>query len=412
MRHSLLDFICCSYCGGELTCMIPPPAGDGGAPDNPYVMLDTLTEFPKETPLVEMIEHMEEDAEPVERDDSKEIKEGLLICGECGHWFPIHGFIPEMLPDHLRDWKRDLEFFKTLEPSLPEDIFKELFEKSQIFASQVFGVEDDGVDFKKSEISIKSKVTDDGFFGPGLSSPFNPGNPEYTMHLVRRLGNVLPLLELKQGDVVLDIGVGYAWTTEWLMKMGIEPIGVDICRTYMDIGVKRMGEKRPHLVLGDLENLPVKKNVLNAVLCYDAFHHIPNRPKAMGHFFRALKDYGNIALAEPGGDHEFAQVSKEVMDKYGILEKGMDLEDVVEYCEGLNVLPPEEHFVLKVQRGEPDKTLSPEFIHSHSYVDCRLYVVKKRLGERELAAHSSKFKRKVKRKIKRLLKRVFLKLLH
>ena len=380
MRYSMLDYINCSYCGGDLTCMIPSQ-------------------------------------EEKQRDDSVDMKEGLLYCEKCGHWFPIRDFIPELLPDHLRDWERDLEFFKTLKQTLPQGIFKELLDKSQPFASQgsAVSMEDEGIHYKKSEMSIKSKVTDDDFFGPGFFSPFNPGNPEFTMHLIRRLGNVLPLLELKQGDVVLDIGVGYAWTTEWLKKMGIHSIGVDICRTYMDIGMKRMGEKHSHLVLGDIENLPIKDHVLNAVLCYDAFHHIPNRKKAMSHFFRALKDRGNIVLAEPGGMHEFADVSKEAMDKYGILEKGMDLEDVSHYCNGLNLLPPEQHFVLKIQRDEQNQTLSPEFVHSHSYVDCHVYVVKKRLGEgepREMISHSSTFIKKIKRKLKRLLKRILLKLLY
>jgi uncharacterized protein YbaR (Trm112 family)/SAM-dependent methyltransferase len=355
--------------------------------------------------------------EEKQRDDSVDIKEGVLICEKCGHWFPIRDFIPELLPDLLRDWERDIEFFKTLKQKLSEEIFKELLDKSQAFARQgsAVSVEDEGMHYKKSEMSIKSKVTDDDFFGPGFSSPFNPGNPEFTMHLIRRLGNVLPLLELKQEDVVLDIGVGYAWTTEWLKKMGIHSIGVDICRTYMDIGLKRMGENRPHLVLGDIENLPIKSHVLNAVLCYDAFHHIPNRKKAMGHFFRALKGRGNIVLAEPGGAHEFAEISKEAMTKYGILEKGMDLEDVSDYCVGLNVLPPEQHFILKIHRDEQNKILSPEFVHSHSYVDCNVYVVKKRLGEgesQELVSHSSTFIKKIKRKLKRLLTRIFLKLLY
>ncbi|MCP4214765.1 MAG: methyltransferase domain-containing protein, partial [bacterium] len=261
-------------------------------------------------------------------------------------------------------------------------------------------------------ISIKTKVTEEDFFGPGFSSPFNPGNPDYTMHLIRRLGNILPLLELKKDDVVLDMGAGYAWTTEWLKKMGAESIGIDICRTYLDIGLKRMGEKRPHLVVGDVENLPIKANCLNAVLCYDAFHHIPNRKKCLGNFFKSLKDYGNIALAEPGGTHEFEKISKEVMDKYGILEKGMELDDINDYCDGLKVLPPEQHYILKVQKDDRDKPLSLEFMHTHSYVDCNFFVVKKRLGERDLVPDGSKFKRKVKKGLKRLLKRVVVKLLH
>ena len=342
--------------------------------------------------------------------DSVEIKEGLLVCSRCGIWFPIIDYIPELLPPHLRDWERDLTFLKTLEKELPGDTFTQLVDKTHTFARQA-DEKDNGIHFKKSEMSIKDNATDESFFGPGFSSPFNPGNPEYTMHLVKRFGNVLPLLEVKQENVVLDIGVGYAWTTEWLKKMGLTPIGVDICRTYVDIGVKRIGKDLPYLVIGDIENLPLKDHILDAVLCYDAFHHIPNRQKAMAHFFRALKDNGNIVLAEPAGDHEFANVSKEVMDKYGILEKGMDLEDVIDYCSGLQVLPPEQHYILGIRRDEQGKALTPEFIHSHSYVDCNVYRVKKRRGEGEAVSQAATLKSKVKRKIKRLVQKFIYKYL-
>ncbi|MCX6584178.1 MAG: methyltransferase domain-containing protein [Candidatus Aminicenantes bacterium] len=377
MKYSLLNYICCPTCSGDLTFIIPPPG-------------------------------------EVTQDDASEIENGLLACNAraCSRWFPIRNLIPELLPDHLRNWEKDLEFLKTWEQTLPASIFKELWEQSQSFANRPVSVQDHGSNYKKSEISIKSRVTEADFFGPGFSSPFNPGNPEYTMHLIRRLGNVLPLLELKRGDVVLDMGAGYAWTTEWLMKMGMVAIGVDICRTYLDIGVRRMGKTLPlpYLVIGDIENLPIKNNRLDAVLCYDAFHHIPDRKKAMGRFHRALKDRGNIVLAEPGGMHEFARVSTEVMDKYGILEKGMELDDINGYCEGLNVLPPEQHFVLKIQGHEVGQTLSREFVYAHPYVDCNIFVVKKQADTQGLILQAPSFKKKIKTKIKRLLKRVFFKL--
>ncbi|MDQ1353813.1 MAG: hypothetical protein QG657_4120, partial [Acidobacteriota bacterium] len=200
------------------------------------------------------------------------------------------------------------------------------------------------------------------------------------------------------------------WTTEWLMKMGMVPIGVDICRTYIDIGVQRMGKTLPYLVIGDIESLPIKNSRLDAVLCYDAFHHIPDRKKAMGNFHRALKDQGRIVLAEPGGMHEFAKVSTDVMDKYGILEKGMELEDINAYCEGLKILPPEQHFILKIQGHEVGQTLSREFVYAHPYVDCNIFVVKKQSDTQGLLLHAPSFTKKVKTKIKRLLKRIFFKL--
>jgi uncharacterized protein YbaR (Trm112 family)/SAM-dependent methyltransferase len=382
MRYSLLNFIRCVSCGGELTFLVP-----------------TEKEINRE-------------------DDALEIKEGLLNCGKCGHWFPLHDFIPELLPDHLRNWSGDLEFLENIKEKIPGNVFKELSEKSQTFANRASKIEDNGIHYKKSEISIKTKIDDPSFFGPGLTSPFNPGNTSYTMRLLSRLGNVLSLLELNGGDVVLDVGPGYAWTTEWFVKMGIEPIGVDICRTYMDFGMQRMqymiqkGLKRPHLVVGDIENLPLKDQVVNAVLCYDAFHHIPDRKAAMSNFYRTLKKSGNIVLAEPGGTHEYAKIARDVQDKYGILEKGMELDDVKEYCQGLNVIPPRQHYILDIQDNEQNKKLSVPFILSHLYIDCNVFVIKKGPAEISQGIPVSKIKRKLKQKAKGLLKWLFIKIFH
>ena len=383
MRASLLNFIHCVSCCGELTLL----------------------------PV----------REPDREDDKAEIKEGLLTCSGCGQWFPLREFIPELLPDHLRNWQDDLVFLETHQEKLPGEHFNRFREKSRQKVSGLLAVdpaEDQANHHKKSEMSIKTKIDDPFFFGPGLTLPFNPGDTGFTMRILGRMGNVLPLLELNRGEVVLDSGPGYAWSTEWLIKMGLNAIGVDICRTYMDLGMKRMehmlrnGSPRPHLVVGDVENLPLKDNVVNAVLCYDSFHHIPNRKIAMGHFYRALKESGNIVLAEPGGTHEFARISRKVMDKYGILEKGMELNDVYQYCEGLNVVPPEQHFILNIQNKEQNRKLSADFIFSHSHIDCNVFVVKKRQGETGRVIFSSEFKRKVKQRLKGLLKRLFIKIFH
>ncbi|MBW2593847.1 MAG: methyltransferase domain-containing protein [Deltaproteobacteria bacterium] len=331
MRNSLLDYICCPHCGKNLT----------GS------------------------------------DTAVEIEKGVLICEKCSRWFPISNFVPELLPDHLRDWDADLALLDSLESQQTKRLFRKLRRKSKTFQKKAAGVQDSGLAYKKSEISIKNKVSQPDFFGPGYCSPFNPGNTEYTIQLIRRFGNVLPLLEIGQGDVVLDVGAGYAWTTEWLKKMGIESIGVDICRTYLDIALQRMDRDRPHLIIADVENLPIQTDRLHAVLCFDAFHHIHDRERSMRHFLRALKKSGRIVLAEPGEEHEMAEVSQDVMEKYGILEKGMSLSDVEGYCRGLALEPPEQHFILNINNREQAENLSREFVASHSYLDCNFYVIKK-----------------------------------
>lgn len=310
-------------------------------------------------------------------DTSKETKEGLLTCRECGRWFPIRGFLPEILPDSLRTKEDDLLFLDTIAPFLKVDFFRKLVETTNRTLGQYPRANDTGTDHKKAEITIQARVGDTSFFGPGYFSPFNPGNPEYTGQLIRRFGNVVPLLELKPGEVVADMGAGYSWTSEWLMRMGFTVIGVDICRTYLEIGLQRMKEQAPHLVAADVENLPLKANCFDAILCFDAFHHVYDRTKAMLHFWRILKPGGRVALAEPGPEHGCAEGAQEVMKKYGILEKGMSLEDLKGYCRGKGFSEPEEHFILDVSPMERKKFLTKKFLKSHVYADCRFYRIRK-----------------------------------
>jgi hypothetical protein len=88
------------------------------------------------------------------------------------------------------------------------------------------------------------------------------------------------------------------------------------------------------------------------------------------------------------------------------------LEDVNEYCEGLGVIPPEQHFILNIQNKEQNQRLSQNFILSHSHIDCNVFVIKKSSGEKPREIPLSKIKRKLKQKVKRLLKWFFIKIFH
>lgn len=232
---------------------------------------------------------------------------------------------------------------------------------------------DPGAHYKVSEISIKDKIDDPTFFGPGYSSPFNPWNPEFSLYLIKLFGSAVPLLNLKRGETVLDSGCGYAWTTEWLFKSGINVVGVDICRTYLEIGVHRMGAMRPHLLVCDVENLPLRPASFDAVLAYESFHHLPNRGAAMRGYDRALKPSGRIVLAEPGAAHEHAPVSVDAMVKYGILEKGMELGDVRSYAAGTSLGSPEQVFLVRTTSDELDRRLDTSFVQTHAMNEGNLF---------------------------------------
>ncbi len=58
--------------------------------------------------------------------ESEIVEEGLLLCRACLRFYPITEEIPIILPDELRDKKKDMEFLKTWNESIPDDLLKNL----------------------------------------------------------------------------------------------------------------------------------------------------------------------------------------------------------------------------------------------------------------------------------------------
>jgi uncharacterized protein len=54
------------------------------------------------------------------------VEEGLLLCRTCLRFYPITEEIPIILPDELRDKKKDMEFLKTWNEEIPNDLIKNL----------------------------------------------------------------------------------------------------------------------------------------------------------------------------------------------------------------------------------------------------------------------------------------------
>ena len=50
------------------------------------------------------------------------VVEGVLLCGECGRYYPVVDEIPVMLPDGLRNRKEDLAFLEKWKGRIPETV--------------------------------------------------------------------------------------------------------------------------------------------------------------------------------------------------------------------------------------------------------------------------------------------------
>ena len=58
-------------------------------------------------------------------EEKDEIVSGMLICPQCGRFYPIIEEIPHMLPDELRERTEDIEFLKKWREKVPERILNE-----------------------------------------------------------------------------------------------------------------------------------------------------------------------------------------------------------------------------------------------------------------------------------------------
>lgn len=284
-------------------------------------------------------------------------------------WYPVIDGIPEVLPDSLRDWSRDLTFLDRLE------ITDDLRSKFNHVAYMADCTAKPGDNYKKAEINLLDKVDNRGsFLGPGRLSPFNPYNFNHSADLIRGFACCLPFMRIQVGSLVLDSGSGYSWTTEWLMKMGVRAVGVEINRDYLDVGRLRMGVNQPELIIADAENLPFAAGAFDAVLGFDAFHHISNRERAMSEFARILRNGGQVTLVEPGEAHEAHPDSQAVMAKYGNLERGMSLSDVTDYIQGLPYAAPMEHFIVPL-RADDRRTVVATELFKRDFIGWSLFTI-------------------------------------
>jgi uncharacterized protein YbaR (Trm112 family) len=56
----------------------------------------------------------------------RDIVEGVIVCTNCGRWYPIISSIPVMMNDKYRNPKEDMEFMRRNASRIPEHIRREM----------------------------------------------------------------------------------------------------------------------------------------------------------------------------------------------------------------------------------------------------------------------------------------------
>jgi SAM-dependent methyltransferase/uncharacterized protein YbaR (Trm112 family) len=201
-----------------------------------------------------------------------EVLSGILHCGR-GHYYPIAGGVPRMLPGSLKDHWADIE--PDIGPAPPEVV-------SEIVATGILTSSSRMYDHRtKANFSNEWENHD-------------IGGKTWTMELADRvqwffLDSVrIPKDELN-GKVMLDAGCGNGSQSVAYTEFGLEVVAVDLS-TGLEKGQafrnvhKTAVRKNVHFVQADLQKPPLATDSFDIIHSSGVLHHTPDTLKT----FRAL----------------------------------------------------------------------------------------------------------------------------
>jgi SAM-dependent methyltransferase len=135
-------------------------------------------------------------------------------------------------------------------------------------------------------------------------------------------GNPLAIAELKEGEIVLDLGSGAGFDAFLsAMKVGEKGyiIGVDITREMVEKAkqnAEKLGIKNVEFRLGDIENLPLDSNSIDVIISNCVINLSPDKQAVFNEAFRVLKPNGRLAISDILKKGEFSDTIKQNPDAY------------------------------------------------------------------------------------------------
>jgi ubiquinone/menaquinone biosynthesis C-methylase UbiE len=109
---------------------------------------------------------------------------------------------------------------------------------------------------------------------------------EHAQHILD-FGVLLRTLTPTVSDLVLDLGAGSCWVSDWLRRCGVRTVALDISLDMLRLGATRLGGAAG-LTVGDMEQLPFRDGTFSKACCLNDFHHIPHAEEALREICRVL----------------------------------------------------------------------------------------------------------------------------
>ncbi len=164
----------------------------------------------------------------------------------------------------------------------------------------------------------------------------------HTPQLLVRLGLMLESLRISPGIKVLDFGAGTCWISKALWQMGCSVIATDVSKEALRLGESLFKDypipNQPpcswETRLFDGHRLPLEDEEVDRIICFDAFHHVPNQEEVIKEFYRVLRNGGTIVFNEPLGLHSTTPDSQMEMRDFKVLENDLDMTELQSlFCE-------------------------------------------------------------------------------
>ncbi|MBV8519174.1 MAG: methyltransferase domain-containing protein [Acidobacteria bacterium] len=170
-------------------------------------------------------------------------------------------------------------------------------------------------------------------FEAQLAKPFS--SPADAPPMLMSLGALLHGLQLLPGHDVLDFGAGTGWLSGHLTRMGCRMILADVSETALRVArehFERIGlmalPNAPRFLHYDGARIGLPDASVDRVVCFDAFHHVPNPDAVLREFGRILRPGGIAGFCEPGPNHSRSPQSQYEMRTYGVIENDVDLDAI------------------------------------------------------------------------------------
>jgi ubiquinone/menaquinone biosynthesis C-methylase UbiE len=166
-----------------------------------------------------------------------------------------------------------------------------------------------------------------------FAAPSNQPSAEEAGGLIHDFAVMLRLLAPGPNDLILDVGAGACWVTDWLLRLNLRVVSVDLAFDMLRLGRDRLpSPERGRLVVGDLEQLPFASGAFDRLCCMSAIHHVPSIPGALREVSRVLGPRGRAVFVEPGAGHASKAHSRTAMRDFGVLEQDIVVADFMRQC--------------------------------------------------------------------------------